>query len=259
MNSWKNDAPSTSEFLDALIAPTFEGVFATMLQLYARRQGKVRGGEKTPGHHAYLGEMLSTFPKSPVIFVMRDPRDSVLSMRKAFGTSLKGAAWAWNETFRSYQRNSGSVHLVRYEELVRMPAERSAAVCAHIGEQYEPGILRFFEQMRKVSSAIPVQHRGILEPVDTKSVGRFRQMSRDDIEWIESVCGAGMEELGYEAAFGKSRARRIHRPGRVSFLLDRLRFYGLDRTRWSRAWTRWKIVLLIRARYLLTAIAPRGR
>ena len=172
------NVPTSEEFLEALIAPTFEGVLATMLQLHARQHGKPRSGEKTPGRHAYVGEILEKFPQSPVIFAMRDPRDVVLSMREAFATSLEGAAWAWNDSFLSYQKTSGPVHLLRYEEVVGKPAERSAALCALLGEQYEPELLRFFERMRKVSHAVPLQHRRTLEPVDTRCVGRFRQMPR---------------------------------------------------------------------------------
>jgi hypothetical protein len=246
--------PTTQQFLDALVAPTFEGVFATMLQLYARQKGKLKSGEKTPGHHAYLGEILENFPESPVIFVMRDPRDAVPSMRQAFGTSLKRAISEWNDAFESYQRASGSVHLVRYEEFVGKPAEHSAALCALVGEPYEPEILRFYEKMRQVSHTVAHHHRGILGPIDSTLVGRFRQMPRDDIEWIESGCAAGMEALGYEFAFGKRRAGVITRPGRVNFFLDRLRFYGVSRRRWWRAWTRWRIVLRVRATYLVRKV-----
>lgn len=66
-----------------------------------------------------------------------------------------------------------------------------------------------------------------------------------------------METLGYEFAFSKPRARLMTRPGRVIGFLDRLRFYGVNRTRWWRAWTRWKIVLRVRARYLLSSIRQR--
>jgi len=254
---WRMDVPTEEEFLDALVAPTFEGVFATMLKLHARQDGKLRCGEKTPRHHAYLGEILEKFPGSPVIFLMRDPRDLVVSIRRAFGTSLKSAVWAWNEAFQSYQRASSSVHLVRYEELVANPDERSAVLCAALGESYEPEILRFFERMRHVSRPIPLQHRRILEPVDTKFVGRFRQLPRHEIEWIESACAAGMEALGYEFACGRPTARVTTPPGRVNLFLDQVRFYRFNRTRWWRALTRRKIALRVRAHSLLSSIRQR--
>jgi hypothetical protein len=249
--------PTIDEFLDALIAPTFEGVLATMLQLYAEQQGKLRSGEKTPVHHAYLGEILENFPQSQVIFLMRDPRDAVLSMREAFGTSLKRSIIEWNDAFESYQRVSSSVHLVRYEEFVKTPAEHCFALCAVLGETYEPDMLRFHERMRQSSRPIAHQHRRLLGPVDPTLVGRFRRLPRRDLEWIESGCAAGMEALGYGFALGKPRAARIERPGRVSFFLDRLRYYGVKPFRWRRAITRWKIVLRVRATDLLSSARQR--
>jgi hypothetical protein len=249
--------PTTEEFLDALIAPTFEGVFATMLQLHARQQGKFRSGEKTPHHHAYLGEILEMFPQSQVIFLMRDPRDVVLSMREAFGTSLKRAIHEWNDAFESYQRASSSVHAVRYEEFVKTPEEHCSALCAVLGESYEPEMLRFHERMRQSARRVPHHHRLLFAPVGATSVGRFSQMPRRDIELIESACAAGMEALGYEFALGKPRVMRIERPGRVNFFLDRVRYYGVQRFRWRRGITRLKIVLRVRANHLLSSTKQR--
>ena len=249
--------PPTEEFLNALIAPTFEGVFATMLQLHAQQQGKLLCGEKTPGHHAYLGEILGKFPESAVIFLMRDPRDTVLSMREAFGMSVKRAIKEWNDAFESYQRASTSVHLVRYEEFVKTPAEHCFALCALLGETYEPEMLRFHERLRQSWRPIPRHHIRLLGPVDPTLVGRFRQMPRHDLEWIESGCASGMEALGYEFALGKPRATRNERPGRVNFVLDRLRFYGLEPFRWRRGIMRWKMALRVRAMHLLSATRRR--
>lgn len=241
-------APKPEEFLEALVAPTFEGVFATMLKLHARQHGKLRSGEKSPGHHAYLDDILEKFPESPVIFVMRDPRDCILSMRKALGMSLRGAASEWNAAFISYQKASRQVQLVCYEEFVRNPAERAAELLAFLGETYEPEVLHYFERIRKEPQRAPPQHRKLLEPVDPTNIGRFRQMPRSEIEWIESACAEGMEGLGYEFAFGKPTARPMLRQSRASYYFDRLRFYGLSRSRWQRAFTHWKHVLRLRAR-----------
>ena len=73
------DVPDIEQFRASLVAPTFEGVLATFLDLYARCQGKTRGGEKTPMHFEHLPEILEGFPASPVIFLMRDPRDTAQS------------------------------------------------------------------------------------------------------------------------------------------------------------------------------------
>ena len=256
--------PEIEEFRKALVAPTFEGVLTTLLHLYARSQGKVRGGDKTPTHHVYLSEILEKFPESPVIFIIRDPRDTVLSLQKAFGTSIDGGARLWNDTFLSYSNASQDVYLVRYEELVQKPTEVVKAICSFIGEPYEPTMLRFFE-------LIPERLHGryhlrkLFEPMNATSVGNFRQMSTRDIERIEAACAEGMEAMGYPFT-----TRLATRPGVVnrnaprilsflSFLLDRLHYYRWDKGRWRAGWFRWKIVFRARARYWLTLMPLRNR
>jgi hypothetical protein len=58
----REDPPQIEDFYKALVAPTFESVLTIFLDLYARRQGKVRGGDKTPRHYIYLAESSSDFP-----------------------------------------------------------------------------------------------------------------------------------------------------------------------------------------------------
>jgi hypothetical protein len=247
----KMAVPEEREILDALIAPTFEGVLATVLRLYARQQGKSRSGDKTPGHHAYLSEILNNLPESSVIFVVRDPRDTVLAIREHFGISLKGATWLWNSAFINYRRFSHRVHRVRYEDLVQKPMETTEALCAYLGERYEPDMLRFFEKIPAWLSSMRYK-RGLLEPIGSRYVGTFRQMPRRDIETIEAACAAGMEAVGYEFSFTKPRATPIIPPTKADLLIDRLRFYRWNWGRWRRGWMRWKIVLRLRVRYFLS-------
>lgn len=245
--------PEAHEFLEALVAPTFEGVLTTFLHLYAQRQGKVRSSDKTPEHYFYLSEILEKFPESPVIFTMRDPRDAVLSIRKGMGTSLDGSIWAWSQAFLSYQRASRPVHLVRYEDLVRKPAETVEAMCAFLGERYEPTMFQYFEHT-PVRFHTMSHHWKLFKPVDAGSIGNFRQMPTHEIERIEAACAAGMEAMGYPCTIFRPKVVKIRAPKKrslLNFLLDRLHYYRWDRARWRRGWCHWKRVLRVRARYWL--------
>jgi len=243
--------PGVEEFLDALVAPTFEGILTTLLHLYAHQQGKVRAGDKTPGHYLYLAEILERFPHSPVIFYIRDPRDTAFSNREAYGASLRGPAWSWNKAVESYRKSSRPVHLARYEDLVREPEQAVRAICAFVGEEYEPQMFRFYERIPSQLAARP-HHRDLLRPVDPTLAGRFRQMPKQDIEWIESACASGMEALGYSFAGSKPKLAGITAPTEFDLFTDRLRWYRWNWRRWRRGWMRWKIVLRVRLRYLLS-------
>jgi len=253
----KMTVPTEDELLAALMEPTFAGVLATVLSLYARQHGKLRGGDKTPGHHSYLAEITAQLPHSPVIFLLRDPRDTVVAIREKFGTSLKGATALWNAAYLTYTKFSGRVHLVRYEELVRHPTESVQALCAHLGESYEPRMLRFFEHIPDRLARIKY-NQDLLTPIDASHIGRFREMSKSEITRVEAACGMGMEAMGYDFSGTKPRILPIKAPTKLEFIIDRLRFYGWNRYRWHRGWIRWKVVLRLRLKYFLSLEWLRG-
>jgi hypothetical protein len=248
--------PEMDEFQKALVAPTFEGVLTTFLHLYARQQGKIRCGEKTPFHYLYLREILEKFPHSPVIYTIRDPRDTVLSMREALGNSLDGSIYAWHQAFLSYQRASRPVHLVYFEELVRKPAETVQAMCAFLGVEYEPRMLSFFKNTPAYFQALP-HHRRLFRSVDPSVVGKFRQMPLQKIARIEATCAEGMKALGYQFTSSTAQIAVETVPKRLDFLrflFDRLRYYRLNPERWRRGFFRWKLMLKLRFHYLLTLL-----
>jgi hypothetical protein len=239
--------PRREEFLELLPEPTFEGVFAALLWINARRHGKARAADKTPGHHAYLSEILDRFPTSPVIFVMRDPRGAVPSIRLALRASLRSAARMWNEAFRSYSRFSRRVYLVQYESLVATPQETLQKVCAVLGEDFEEEMLRFSERVPERLAALP-NFQKLLQDVDAGAADMFRRWPTEDLREIEALCGEGMESMGYAFSAGKVPAVSMPPPSMVRFALDRLCYYGIDRKRWRRGWMRWKILLRLRLR-----------
>lgn len=250
------EPPDIEDVELALAEPTFEGVLATLLALYARENDKVRGGEKTPLHFKHLAEILAGFPDTPVIFLMRDPRDVVLSMRKAWSTPIQEATQVWNEAFLSFTETvSPLVHLVLYEDLVHDPAATTERMCQALREPFEPEMLR-------LSSRLPDQLRAIRHldltklsgPVVSSSVGNHKEMSSEEISEVERACAMGMEAMGYEFATAAPRITPplFESPGRLRHAIDRLRYYGLNPERWRRGVFRWRLVTRVRGRYLLT-------
>lgn len=253
----KMTVPTEEEFLAGLSEPSFAGVLATVLSLYARQHGKMRGGDKTPGHHSYLAEITEHLPHSPVIFLLRDPRDTVVAIREKFGISLKGATALWNAAYLSYTNFSHRIHLVQYEQLVRHPTESVQSICAHLGEDYETATMRFFERIPNQLARIKY-NQDLLSPIDSSHIGRFREMSKSEITRVEAACGIGMEAMGYDFSGTRPKVLPIKAPTKLEFIIDRLRFYGWNRYRWRRGWIRWKVVLRLRLKHFLSLEWLRG-
>ena len=246
------DPPPDGEIQRRLVSPTFEGVLSTLLLLYAESQGKPRGGDKTPEQYAFLPEILERLPESHVVFMMRDPRDTAVSILNVFGVSIQDAAHSWNTAFQSYRRLRDRVHLVKYAELTKQPEEIVQSMTIALGEVYEPGMLDFFQQVPKQLTARAGGAK-LGGPVVASSVGNFRQLPDEAIREIEDACGAGMEEMGYEFAFARRNRVAVTgtRPahGRVAQLINILRYYGFNRVRWKFGLMRWRIVIFVRLRF----------
>ena len=248
--------PSIEAVEQALVAPTFEGILATLLGLHARSRGKARGGEKTPLNFKYLPEIRAGFPESPVLYLMRDPRDAVLSVRRVLDMSMREGIEFWNEAFARFTHAaSPAVHLVRYEDLARDPSRITAEMCRALGESFEPEMLqsggRLPDQLTQIRHLDLAKLSG---PVVASSIGNFREMPATDIALIETECATGMEAMQYEFTTARRRAPAplAHAPARGVHLKNRLRYYGFNAERWRRGMFRWRLVLRLRTRHLLT-------
>ena len=259
LRAWLRLQGATPPPAEQLMASSFEGVLSALLGAYARSQGKARAGDKTPEHHTHLAEITTKLPHSPVIFVIRDPRDTIRSFRKAFGASIEDAARAWNRAFASHQRFSDRVQTVRYEELVQDPAGVLAPVCAALGTDFEPQMLRFYERVPERLRSLPNVER-LTSPVSAGSVGSYRELPATEIRRIEELCAEGMATLGYEFSGARPRVAphiAAAPPGRRAFVRERVRYYWRRPDRMRMGWFRWRIVIHARARHAAHALAGR--
>jgi hypothetical protein len=234
--------PSVAEIRDRAERPTLADLLGAVLELHARREGKPRAGEKTPQHHAFLPEILERVPQARVVFTMRDPRDTVFSTARAFGTSPAGGVEGWLAAWRSWQRVADRVLTVRYEDLVRQPEPVVHQICDHVGESFEPGMLKFYQRLLSGPEIGKFHHHRLREPMGAASVGRGRALPPAVRAGIEAACAEGMAAFGY--ASGEGGASPPLRRSRVGFLLDRARYYGLRPGRWKRGWIGWRIPIL---------------
>lgn len=250
------DPPGIDQIERELLAPTFEGILATLLLLHARGQGKARGADKTPWHCKYVNEIAAGFPDSPpVLFLVRDPRDVVASMRKAWNMTVDQCTQAWNEAYLALASAPNcATHVIRYEDLVSDPISSAKDMCAAIGEAFEPVMLESPGQPPAALRGIRhLDLRMLSGPVVPTSVGNYEDIPPEDVRIIELACGMGMEALGYSFVSRPRPAVRdplIERPGLCRASTQRLRYYGLNRERWRRGLFDWRLRFKIYARHL---------
>jgi len=105
--------------------------------------------EKTPVHGAHIERILKLYPKSKVIFMVRDGRDATLSEMKRLGNyddAIK--SWLKINTKASHFFNDSRVLVVKYEDLVSDLKSTCLKVCDFLGVNYSESMLTYYENQR---------------------------------------------------------------------------------------------------------------
>lgn len=158
------------------VTPSIRNVVSTFLNLYASSQGKRRWLEKTPNHMRYLEAILETFPTARIIFSVRDPRDSAISMSKLhhwrkFSTIQNAyTIRSWHMEFERQRFDRSKICFVKYEDLVANPREALQPACEHIGIPYSDDLLDTRESGKKVSSANEPWKNAVSDRLDASRV-----------------------------------------------------------------------------------------
>lgn len=192
--------------------PSVKALFEAICLVYARKQGKPRWAEKTPRHLLYLNQIRKAFPKGLVIRIVRDPRDSALSMRQL--------PWASNDFLPNFylccqwfgvsnqffERDSLSLTVV-YEDLIKQPENELRKICVFIGEEFEGGML---ETARSGQSVVTKnepwkkQVTGVLDP--SRLLRWKRELANDQVRASELIGRYWLSYFSYEC---ESKARSV--------------------------------------------------
>jgi Sulfotransferase family len=125
-------------------------VFLAIVEHYRTGPG-ARLIEKTPRHVLHLEQIGACFPDAAFVNVIREPIDvasSLLGVPFETSRSVLSISQRWTESVlaaTAYEgRAPGRLHSVRYEDLVRAPEDTVRRVCAFVGLEYTPAMLKEF-------------------------------------------------------------------------------------------------------------------
>lgn len=161
---------------------------------YLERAEAALGAERVRGRRIVDKQPLNTidlclvrllFPESPVVFVKRDPRDTVLSCFMQGFTrgvphlfTLEGTV-RLHERFMKiwahYQQVLGLRAMeVAYEELAREPQRVIREVLGFIGEEWDEAVMRSHDAAHRRYVVTP-SYGDVTQPVHTRSIGRWEK------------------------------------------------------------------------------------
>jgi hypothetical protein len=217
--------------------PTLGSGAAAILRAYADRFDRPRWGEKRPGYHRHIETVMRLFPNAHLVHVVRDPRDCVASLNEVpwwkGGTVHAVSAWAQSVDFAEKAARRWPVTWVVYERLVADPETELRALCAALGEDYDPAMA---EPQRLAPEVVPRRpwHRRAKTAPSTEPVGRWQERLEPwEAALCETVLARRMEKLGYAPTeAGRPPARAVGRYAYVQTSRKLHRRVELAKDRW---------------------------
>jgi len=192
-------------------------------ELYAKRMGKPRWGDKTPRYVQRMTLIQGLLPEARFIHVIRDGRDVALSVKDLwFGPdSVEEAAQRWRkaiETARLQSRKLPHYLEIRYEDLVSNTEPTLRRISDFIDLPWNPSMLDYYntagERLSEMEGDVTapsgqikrrkkernaILHSMTSRPPQRDRIGRWRQeMAATDRERFEEVAGEMLRELGYD-------------------------------------------------------------
>lgn len=190
------------------VNPTWSELFVEMLALYAELRGKERAGEKTPNHWRVVSSLLELFPKCRVIWVVRDARDTILSLmrvpwKRHSNLALHGVQWRMT-TERMLACESqfpDRIHRVKFEELIMSPRTEIQRACQFVDLDFE---LRQLDSSVRTDAVPPWESawkgRAACAPDPNRIGTAIREMPQKSIRLLNSIVGSCMRRLNYDLA-----------------------------------------------------------
>lgn len=153
-------------------------------------------GDKSPGYLGHLQLLKRVFPQARIIHIVRDVRDYVLSMRKAFGKSGRRAAQRWVDTINQSKVQSkafeDSVVTIRYEDLLSDTEGTLRTLCTHLDIEFESEMLKAQHITENIGDT-----KGAQTVIANNSKKYLNGMTSNELGRIEGIAGELLKELGY--------------------------------------------------------------
>jgi hypothetical protein len=211
-----------------LMLVRFHRLIERTVERYEARSPLVILKEVAGAHAAPL--VMSMFPRSKMVFLVRDGRDVVDSQTAANqpGTWLPVSGWRTPEErlefvrrwARSWVGDMASIErafaahpaalrrMVRYEDLLASPAEHVGPLAAWLGLDRDKRWLEETVEANAFDSIAPEQ-KGPKKFFRSATPGAWRQnMTDEEATTLESVMGDQLRELGYRVSDRPELARR---------------------------------------------------
>ncbi len=216
---WRLDYDEIQESFRRLDSISYETICTALYTLHANKAGKTNAllGDKNNFHTKHIPELNKIFPECKFIHIVRDGRDvaaSYLALNKSEATSdyyprlnknIQAIAQEWSENIKIVSRSLKDLHHsrfveVKYEDLVSEPQKTLVRLCAHLGVEFTDTMLDY-HIINKRDNLEPIEFLAwksrILKQVDNSSIGRYKNLGKDNLRLFENIAMKSLSRYGY--------------------------------------------------------------
>lgn len=185
-------------------------IIDSLFAAYLQETGKIIWGEKTPTYHYLISDILSLYPQTAIICLIRDPR-AVFASMKRYKKGSKDYSWwmtenpekasmLWLDAYQSAIKWRDRIFLVKYEEFVQSPeAILRALTQNYLNIPYNRAMLKYYEKGGNKIGNIPEWHKQITHNLNPENADRWRsELTFDEISKVESILHKQMKQFGYK-------------------------------------------------------------
>lgn len=178
--------------------------------------GKQRLGDKTPNYFAIVPELLTLYPDAKFIYLVRDGHDVAMSWIDAGWQRYYDSGFEWPAAMAAMRRDRATcpshVLEVRYESLVRHPAETARTICSFLGEAYECGMLDWQDRTALVAPRDRHLHGRLREPLSNDAIATWRRrLSVIECFAVEACLYRELTQGSYDLRFAARGWRPLFR------------------------------------------------
>ena len=213
LGKWSSSL-TVDDVLSDLPSRSFPELLHYVYECEANAQEKKIVFVKDNGNILWLAHLQANFESARFVYLVRDPRDCVLSWLKssAHTGGLRAAAHMWRDeqdaALAAYAlgADKGRVVLTRYEDIVANPEEELERICRSVGIEFEPSMIKSVNDPNQQEEAQRIKDwENLASNIKRSNFGKFeKELPRRKVRRIEEILGYEMRVLGYKLT-GKFR------------------------------------------------------
>lgn len=169
--------------------------------------------DKTPNNTEHIYLLSKLFPEAKFIYITRDYRDNILSIKNAdFGSNnIFQLSFLWRERWKLVTKfsneNPSKVYKIRYEDFVKSPQEHLKAMCDFINLTYVESVFNFNSSKEKFYAYYGREnlkrfHGNLFNPINSELIyGWKTKMKTFHVKIADYIIGDIAEKSNYERKY----------------------------------------------------------